>query len=96
MSKGVDIICNDQAEGVAQLTISGNLTLRNATTVKQALIEAQDKYKHLSVLLSEVNSLDVSVIQIIMAAKSSNPAIQWNITLSDDIQTLLVRAGLAL
>lgn len=94
MSKGVHIVYNDTAEGEGQLCISGNLTLRNATVLKQALIEAQEKSKHLSVLIAEVNSLDVSVIQIILAARNRNPDVKWTITVPDDIQNLLVRADL--
>lgn len=58
----------DSARSVGTLSLSGDLTIRNAAEFKEAVANAMDQSKQLELNLSEVERLDLTTLQILCAA----------------------------
>lgn len=93
----MDIIIHQSQEqpGQGTLTLQGELSMRNATAVRQALIAALAQHIDLHIVLSEVASLDLSVLQLLFAAKQ-RPGYRVTVeaNLSPSIAEVVQRAGL--
>ncbi|MBF0627434.1 MAG: STAS domain-containing protein [Magnetococcales bacterium] len=61
----------DTARSVGVLSLSGDLTIRNAAEFKEAMANAMDQSKQLELNLSEVERVDLTTIQILCAAHRS-------------------------
>ncbi|MBF0163501.1 MAG: STAS domain-containing protein [Magnetococcales bacterium] len=58
----------DSARSVGTLSLSGDLTIRNAAEFKEAVANAMDQAKQLELNISEVERLDLTTLQILCAA----------------------------
>jgi anti-anti-sigma factor len=93
----MDIIINRShpQPDMGLLTLQGELSMRNATAVRQALSAALAEHTDVHIVLSEVASLDLSVLQLLYAAKQApghNVTVEAN--LSPSIAEVVQRAGL--
>lgn len=86
---------SDQAP--AQLILQGDLTIDTATDVKKQLLENLKKYKVFRVKVSNVDSLDLTFIQLLQRfiwdAQQQNKQVEVAFNLPDDIKLLLEHAG---
>jgi anti-anti-sigma regulatory factor len=93
----MDIIIHQSQEqpGQRTLTLQGELSMRNATAVRQALMAALAEHLDLHIVLSEVASLDLSVLQLLFAARQT-PGRQVTVeaNLPPSITEVVQRAGL--
>lgn len=80
------------------LHIKGELTVANASFIKDEMIKALNKYSLISLSVDEVERLDLSVLQLIYAfqraARSSGKEVSVNVSLPDDILVLVRQSGL--
>ncbi|MBF0428149.1 MAG: STAS domain-containing protein [Magnetococcales bacterium] len=58
----------DAAKTTGQLSLTGDMTIRNATDFKEALSNAMDQSQQLELNLSEVERVDLTTLQILCAA----------------------------
>lgn len=57
---------------VCQIRISGDLSVRNAVALHQAVLAACEKHARVDICLHDITAFDVSAIQILMAAISDS------------------------
>ncbi|MFP4092846.1 MAG: lipid asymmetry maintenance protein MlaB [Cyclobacteriaceae bacterium] len=80
------------------LRLQGDLTISNAAYIKDEMIKALDKYNITSLQVSEVENLDLSVLQLIYAfrraARTGGNEIQLELSLPDEIDLLVRQSGL--
>ncbi|MBF0213264.1 MAG: STAS domain-containing protein [Magnetococcales bacterium] len=58
----------DTARSVGTLSLTGDLTIRNAAEFKEAVANAMDQTQQLELNLSEVERIDLTTLQILCAA----------------------------
>jgi len=80
------------------LHIKGDLTVANASLIKEEMMQAWQKYPRLNLTIDEVERLDLSVLQLILAfrlaAQSSGKQIQLGVNLPEELQQLVRQSGL--
>jgi len=81
--------------GAVKIVLQGNLSIRHATAIKEALVQNSGAGKSLQLVLEAVTSLDLAVIQLLYAAKKANANSTVVIKeLPPTILELIERAGL--
>lgn len=60
-----------KAEKKTEVTIEGNLTLQNATELKESLVQNIKKYNSFIVVVKNVTGIDLSFYQLIESFKKS-------------------------
>ena len=81
--------------GTVKVMLQGDLSIRNASAIKAALLEGVAKQKAIQVELLEVTALDLSLVQLLHAVRQEN--LQSTVTVKDlesSIVELIKRAGL--
>ncbi|NGZ05179.1 MAG: STAS domain-containing protein [Magnetococcales bacterium] len=58
----------DAARSVGVLSLNGDLTIRNAAELKEAMSQAMDQSKQLELNLTEVERVDLTTLQILCSA----------------------------
>ena len=61
----------DDTEGGAVLTLSGDITIQRAAQLKDALVNAVEKVKHLTLNLEAVTAMDLTALQLLCAMHRS-------------------------
>ncbi|MEO5345232.1 MAG: STAS domain-containing protein [Magnetococcus sp. YQC-9] len=79
----------DSARSVGTLSLTGDLTIRNAAELKEAVANAMDQSKQLEVNLSEVERLDLTTLQILCAAHRALLKRGKSLSISGSIPTLI-------
>ncbi|MBI9065928.1 MAG: STAS domain-containing protein [Salinivirgaceae bacterium] len=87
----------NKKEKSSNVTIHGQLNITNISDIKKGLEKAL-KSKKIDITLDNIDDMDVSFLQLIKAYKTKCKAnnIELNIssTLNDDLNLLIIRAGL--
>lgn len=81
--------------GTVKVMLQGDLSIRNASAIKAALLEGVATQKAIQVELLEVTALDLSLVQLLHAVRQEN--LQSTVTVKDlesSIVELIKRAGL--
>ncbi|MBF0340289.1 MAG: STAS domain-containing protein [Magnetococcales bacterium] len=58
----------DNARSVGVLSLSGDLTIRNAAEFKEAMANAMDQANQLEINMTEVERIDLTTLQILCSA----------------------------
>ena len=79
------------------ILMQGDLTISNIEGVKEQVLTAMNDFTNITVKLNDVENMDLSFVQLLYSisktAKSRNSKIQFDINLSETIQTLLNHSG---
>jgi anti-anti-sigma factor len=79
-----------------ELKISGDVTLVNAAAVKDAVLNALNNSKHVTIDLKEVEGIDLSFLQIYIAARHSADISKKELSMvnpPEELLTLVEAAG---
>ncbi len=89
---------DDKGE-LLNITLSGSLTLQSASDIKKALSEIKGSFESLIIKTKEVDSIDISFIQIVEAYRKTKVSEGVNVKIIMDLpynaKTLLANAGIA-
>lgn len=81
----------------AIIHLSENLTLDEVAAIKLLLLQNFDKYQGFEVKLSDVENIDLGVVQLLYSfkwtAERKSKTVQFNISLADEHKLLLERSG---
>lgn len=81
----------------AELTLSGELTLDAVPEIQSKLSSASDKFAEIHLFITEVEQIDMSGIQLLLALEKKMTAnrkvIQFSFNLDKDKSELLSKAG---
>jgi anti-anti-sigma regulatory factor len=91
----VPIILNGVETGI--LKLHGDLTMTNVKSIKETLYDLSYKYSRVNIEVSNVESVDLSFIQLLHSAKHTfrqlNKKISFDINLSPEIKSIIQDAG---
>lgn len=83
----------------AIIDLTENLTLDEVAAIKLLMLQNFDKYQSFEVNLSEVENIDLGVVQLLYSfkwtAERKSKTVQFNISLADEHKMLLERSGFA-
>ena len=68
----VDGTKSEELNGAGRLTLSGDLSIRNAQSIYQQVLDAKEKCSPLHIVLEQVTSIDLALLQILFALKRDN------------------------
>lgn len=78
--------------------IQGDLTVANASFIKEEMIKAVEKYSLLKLVIDNVERLDLSVLQLIyafqIAAVNGGKQVELGVSLPEDLEQLVRKSGL--
>lgn len=81
----------------AIIHLSDNLTLDVIASIKLLMLQNFDKYQSFEVKLSNVESIDLGIVQLLYSfkwtAERKSKTVKFNISLSDEYKLLLEHAG---
>jgi anti-anti-sigma regulatory factor len=80
------------AANTGRLALDGALTIRTAEAVSAKLLEAVNQYSSLSVDCSDVTEVDLSFVQLLIAARVSARLLQKDVALSSRPEGVLLDA----
>ncbi|MDD4384460.1 MAG: STAS domain-containing protein [Bacteroidales bacterium] len=82
---------------VGIIIIQGELTIDNAQELKAFLLENLKKHSQIQVKINEVDSIDLTAVQLLQSflwdAKQEQKSINFEMKLSEDHRILLERSG---
>lgn len=84
----IDATSCDESNGAGRLTLSGDLSIRNAQSIYQQILDAKEKCSTLHIVLEQVTSIDLALLQILFALKRDlNNGVQLTIVDQDSATT---------
>jgi len=93
-SKGITIQQSAGSDGIFRFSLQGELTIRNATKIKEAFLGSSGSPHAIEVTVSNVSAFDMTALQLLAALKKSSKNVVINATLPDNIRGLIHRARL--
>lgn len=80
-----------------ELTLQGELNIVNSQKVRDFLFENLSKYNHFTLIVGQVNSIDLTTIQLLQRfvwdAQEKKKTVNMHIDLPEDDRLLLERSG---
>jgi anti-anti-sigma regulatory factor len=80
-----------------ELVLDYDLTIKNAPLLRESLLKALELYKNLTVVVNPSSNIDLSGMQLLLAAKKQAVAAAGELTihsmLSKEVNELLEKAG---
>jgi anti-anti-sigma factor len=93
----IKMTLTEKGEGIAGVTLSGELTVRSAEEFKSKMLSLIDQYSILDLSVEGITAMDLSGVQIIEAFKKTIQQKGKRFTLvtvlPEELQLLLARAG---
>ena len=81
----------------AIIQLSDNLSLDQMSAIKLLMVQNLDKYQVFQIILSEVETIDMGIVQLLYSfkwtAERKSKKVQFDISLSDEHNLLLEHAG---
>ena len=88
---------NESGIKKAIIQLSDNLSLDQMSAIKLLMVQNLDKYQVFQIILSEVETIDMGIVQLLYSfkwtAERKSKKVQFDISLSDEHKLLLEHAG---
>lgn len=98
MAEKLKIVAQDKKEEKVKIILKDSLTIDNTEAIRKKIIEKLDKYKSVDLELINMQSIDLSGIQLITALKKYclEKTVDFNIqaALSDELSQLMEYCGI--
>ncbi len=76
------------------ISIEGDLTIRNIKEIKDTLVTSTKPYKSLSIRIKKVENLDITFVQLLIAIKKSFKTVTINTEIPQHVQGIISKSGL--
>lgn len=88
-----------KGENKINITLRNELTIFSIESVKDKIIQAFKDYDQITFEIKDVNSMDLSFVQLLYSIKitadTHNKKVTFNVNLSDDIKSLFANSDLS-